>query len=77
MKVIEIPIKNILIKERKRAISEEKVKEISDSINMLLDRKRIYEELHPETVSINIKGGHGRGHKTKAETAPVFVNLRN
>lgn len=141
MKVIDIPIESIVIKYRKRAINNEKVKEIADSIDeigliqpitidkknvliagfhrynafkllgketipaiiddeenkliselkeidenlirynfhyteegdMLLDRKRIYEELHPETISVNIKGGPGRGHKTKTETAPVFV----
>ena len=33
MKIIEIPINDIIIKERKRGLSEDKVKEIADSIS--------------------------------------------
>ena len=50
-----------------------------DRGNHLKRRKEIYEEMFPETISVNVKGGPGRGHKTNALGALVsdqksFVN---
>lgn len=36
-----------------------------DRDKQLARRKEIYEALHPETVSVNKRGGPGRGHKTE------------
>jgi hypothetical protein len=37
----------------------------------LAARKKIYEQLYPETRNVNERGGPGRGNKTTAESAPV------
>jgi ParB family chromosome partitioning protein len=37
----------------------------------LAARKKIYEQLQPETRNVNERGGPGRGNKTTAESAPV------
>lgn len=37
----------------------------------LAARKKIYEQMYPETRNVNERGGPGRGNKTTAESAPV------
>ena len=40
---------------------------------LLKRRKQIYEEMYPETRSVNIKGGPGRGKKGVDNTQPAFA----
>jgi N6-adenosine-specific RNA methylase IME4 len=43
-----------------------------DRGNQLSRRKQIYEELFPKTISVNKRGGPGRGNKTNADSAVVL-----
>jgi hypothetical protein len=38
------------------------------------ERKELYEEEHPETVSVRKRGGPGRGHKNETEVRAGFVD---
>jgi hypothetical protein len=47
--------------------------EFLERAKLTAERKELYEEEHPETVSVRIRGGPGRGNKNETESRLGFV----